>query len=152
MADKKVTALTDIGTAIAATDVWMVIDSVATTPVNKKMTVSNFTGYLPSYLGFSQTPDPVTSASTIVDVTSAITTIASGAAALPLSLAVGTSAGQLKFITMITDGGGTATITPTTLLGYSTIAFNTVGQSVLLLYLDATSGWVVISNQGATLA
>ena len=53
---------------------------------------------------------------------------------------------------MITDGGGTATITPTTLLGYSTIAFNTIGQSVLLLYLDATSGWVVISNQGATLA
>ena len=29
MADKKVTALTDIGTAIAATDVWMVNDSVA---------------------------------------------------------------------------------------------------------------------------
>ena len=152
MADKKVTALTDIGTAIAATDVWMVIDSVATTPVNKKMTVSNFTGYFPSYLGFSQAPDAVTSASTIVDVTSAITTIASGAAALPLTLAVGTSAGQLKFLTMITDGGGTATITPTTLLGYSTIAFNKVCQSVLLLYLDATSGWVVISNQGATLA
>jgi len=152
MADKKVTALTDIGTAIAATDVWMVIDSVATTPVNKKMTVSNFTGYFPSYLGFSQAPDTVTSASTIVDVTSAITTIASGASALPLTLAVGTSAGQLKFITMITDGGGTATITPTTLLGNSTIAFDAVGQSVLLLYLDATSGWVVISNQGATLA
>ena len=152
MADKKVTALTDIGTAIAATDVWMVIDSVATTPVNKKMTVSNFTGYLPSYLGFSQAPDAVTSASTIVDVTSAITSIATGAGALSLTLANGTSAGQLKFITMITDGGGTATITPATLLGYSTIAFNTIGQSVLLLYLDATSGWVVISNQGATLA
>ena len=69
MADKKVTALTDIGTTIAATDVWMVIDSVATTPVNKKMQVSNFTGYLPSYLGFSQAPNAVTSASTIVDVT-----------------------------------------------------------------------------------
>ena len=152
MADKKITALTDIGTGIGSTDIWMVVDGIATTPTNKKMTVSKFTGYFPSYLGFSQAPDAVTSASTVVDVTSAITTIASGAGALALSLAVGTSAGQLKFITMITDGGGTATITPTTLLGNSTIAFNTVGQSVLLLYLDATSGWVVISNQGATLA
>ena len=152
MADKKVTALTDIGTAIAATDVWMVIDSVATTPVNKKMTVSNFTGYFPSYLGFSQAPDTVTSASTIVDVTSAITTIASGASALPLTLAVGTSAGQLKFLTMITDGGGTATITPTNLLGYSTIALQDVGDSCTLLYLNSTSGWAVISNVGCTLA
>ena len=152
MADKKVTALTDIGTAIAATDVCMVIDSVATTPVNKKMTVSNFTGYLPSYLGFSQAPDAVTSASTIVDVTSAITSIATGAGALSLTLANGTSAGQLKFITMITDGGGTATITPATLLGYSTIALDAVGDSCTLLYLDATSGWAVISNQGCVLA
>ena len=152
MADKKVTALTDIGTAIAATDVWMVIDSVATTPVNKKMTVSNFTGYLPSYLGFSQAPNAVTSASTIVDVTSAITSIATGAGALALTLANGTSAGQLKFITMITDGGGTATITPTTLLGYSTIALADVGDSCTLLYLNSTSGWAVISNQGCALA
>ena len=152
MADKKVTALTDIGTAIAATDVWMVIDSVATTPVNKKMTVSNFTGYFPSYLGFSQAPDTVTSASTIVDVTSAITTIATGAGALALSLAVGTSDGQLKFITMITDGGGTATITPTNLLGFSTIALDAVGDSCTLLYLNSTSGWAVISNNNCTLA
>ena len=152
MADKKVTALTDIGTTIAATDVWMVIDSVATTPVNKKMQVSNFTGYLPSYLGFSQAPNTVTSASTIVDVTSAITTIATGAGALALSLAVGTSDGQLKFITMITDGGGTATITPTNLLGFSTIALDAVGDSCTLLYLNSTSGWAVISNNNCTLA
>ena len=152
MADKKVTALTDIGTAIAATDVWMVIDSVATTPVNKKMSVSNFTGYLPSYLGFSQAPDPVTSASTVVDVTSAVSTIATAAGALSLSLANGTSDGQIKFISMITDGGGTATITPTNLLGYSTIALADAGDACTLLYLNSTSGWTVISNQGCALA
>ena len=152
MADKKVTALTDIGTAIAATDVWMVIDSVATTPVNKKMTVSNFTGYLPSYLGFSQAPDAITSASTVVDVTSAVSTIATAAGALSLSLANGTSDGQIKFISMITDGGGTATITPTNLLGYSTIALADAGDACTLLYLNSTSGWTVISNQGCALA
>ena len=152
MADKKITALADIGTGIGATDIWMVVDGIGATPTNKRMTVSKFTGYLPSYLGFSQAPDAVTSASTVVDVTSAISTIATGASALGLSLANGTSDGQIKFISMITDGGGTATITPATLLGYSTIALDAVGDSCTLLYLDATSGWAVISNQGCALA
>jgi len=57
----------------------------------------------------------------------------------------------LKFITMVTQSG-TATLTPTTLNGYSTIAFNTDGDSVLLLFVDATHGWSIISNQGCTLA
>ena len=65
MADKKVTALTDIGTGIAASDVWMVIDDPAGTPTNKKMTVSNFTGYLPSYLGFSQAAQAMTAAGAV---------------------------------------------------------------------------------------
>ena len=152
MADKKITALTDIGTGIGATDIWMVVDGIGGTPTNKKMTVSKFTGYLPSYLGFSQAPDVITSASTVVDITSAISTVASGASALALSLANGTSDGQVKFISMITDGGGAATITPVTLLGYSTIALQDVGDSCTLLYLNSTSGWAVISNQGCTLA
>ena len=94
MADKKITALTDIGTGIGSTDIWMVVDGIATTPTNKKMTVSKFTGYLPSYLGFSQAPDAVTSASTVVDVTSSITTIATAAGALALSLANGAAPGE----------------------------------------------------------
>ena len=152
MADKKITALTDIGTGIESTDIWMVVDGIATTPTNKKMTVSKFTGYLPSYLGFSQAPDAITSASTVVDVTSSISTIATAAGALPLGLANGTSDGQIKFISMITDGGGTATITPTNLLGFSTIALDAVGDSCTLLYLNSTSGWAVISNNNCTLA
>ena len=150
MADKKVTALTDIGTGIAADDVWMVIDDVAGTPVNKKMTVSNFTGYLPSYLGFSQAPQAITAAGA-VSVTHAISTIATGAGAMALTLANGTSVGQVKIITMVTDGGGTATLTPATRNGYNTIAFGDDGDSCVLLYVDATHGWSVISNNGGTL-
>ena len=150
MADKKITALTDIGTGIGATDVWMVVDGIATTPTNKKMTVSKFTGYFPSYLGFSQAPDAVTSASTVIDVTSSITTIATGAVALALSLANGTSAGQLKFISIITPGGGTATITPAKLNGWSTLASATDGHSLVLMYIDSTVGWCVLSNNGFT--
>ena len=32
------------------------------------------------------------------------------------------------------------------------IAFGDDGDSVMLLYLDATAGWTIISNQGCTLA
>ena len=35
---------------------------------------------------------------------------------------------------------------------YATIAFADDGDSCLLLYLDSTSGWTIISNQGCTLA
>ena len=148
MADKKITALTDIGTGIAAADLFHVIDSPAGTPTNKKMEVQNFTRYLPSPLGFAQAPQALTTAGA-VDITSAITTIASsGTDALTLIDGI---AGQLKFITMISYGG-VATLTPSTLNGYSTIAFNTDGDAVTLLFTDATNGWSIISNQGCTLA
>ena len=148
MADKKVTALTSIGTGIAAADVWMVIDDVSGTPTNKKVAVQDFTRYLPSPLGFSQAPQALTAAGA-VNITAAITTIAtSGAIALTLIDGI---AGQLKFITMVTQSG-TATLTPSTLNGKSTIAFDTDGDSVLLLFIDATHGWSIISNQGCTLA
>ena len=147
MADKKVTALTSIGTGIAAADVWMVIDDVSGTPTNKKVAVQDFTRYLPSPLGFAQSPQALTAAGA-VNVTAAITTIAtSGAIALTLIDGI---AGQLKFITMVTQSG-TATLTPTTLNGKSTIAFDTDGDSVLLLFVDS-HGWSIISNQGCTLA
>ena len=149
MADKKVTALTDIGTGIAAADVWMVIDNPSGTPTNKKMEVQNFTRYLPSPIGWSQAPQALTTAGA-VDVTSAITTIASSGADA-LTLINGAHAGQLKFITMISYGG-VATLTPSTLNGYTTIAFGTDGDCVMLLYTDATNGWSIISNQGCTLA
>ena len=101
MADKKVTALTDIGTGIVASDVWMVIQDPGGTPVNKKMTVSNFTGYFPSFLGFSQAPDALTAATGVVSTATAITTMAT-AGASAYTLANGT-VGQIKYISLIID-------------------------------------------------
>ena len=60
------------------------------------------------------------------------------------------SVGQVKIICMTTDGG-TATLTPTTLNGYTTVAFDTVGDSCVLIY-NTTGGWSVIANQGCVLA
>lgn len=58
--------------------------------------------------------------------------------------------GQLKTLTMVVHGG-TATLTPTTPFGYSTIAFTAVGQSVTLKY-NTTYGWIVKANFGATIS
>ena len=59
--------------------------------------------------------------------------------------------GQIKIITMVVDGGGTATLTPTTFANGSTIAFDAVNETVMLVYAN-TIGWVVVSNSGATVS
>lgn len=57
--------------------------------------------------------------------------------------------GQLKFITMVADGGD-GTLTPSNFGGGSTITFNDVGDSVLLMFTG--SNWYIIANNGCTVA
>ena len=82
-----------------------------------------------------------------VDTTNLVTELTTtGADALTLANG---SVGQIKIITMIVDGGD-GTLTPTTLAGGTTITFNDVGDGVVLVY--GTAGWVVVGNNGATIA
>ena len=85
------------------------------------------------------------------DTTNLITELTTGAGAAAVTLADGTTSGQIKIITMIVDGGGTATVTPTTFANGSTIAFDAVAESVTLVW-NSTIGWVVTSVNGATIA
>ncbi len=66
-----------------------------------------------------------------------------------LTLANGTD-GQVKIITMVSDGGD-GTLTPTTKTGYSTITFNDAGDGCILVY-TTTTGWMIVSNNGCTVA
>lgn len=81
----------------------------------------------------------------VTTLTTALTTTGANA----LTLANGT-AGQLKIITHVSDGGD-GTLTPTTATGYTTIVFSAVGQSVTLQY-HTTLGWMVVSNYGTAIA
>ena len=58
--------------------------------------------------------------------------------------------GQIKTITMVADGGD-GPLTPATFANGSTITFNDVGDSVMLIY-NTTGGWALISNTGCTIA
>ena len=150
MADKKVTALTAVGDGITAADLLMVITDVATTPVNKKITVANFLKYLPSFVGFGGTPQAITT-SAAVNVTDYCTTLTCGAGNLTGGLPAGI-VGQTKYVTMIATSGGTFVCTPTTLNGGTTLTFAQDGDACTLVYTDATNGWSVVGNNGVAVA
>ena len=83
-----------------------------------------------------------------VDVTNAFTALTTTGAAQALTLANGT-AGEVKIITHVVDGGS-AVLTPTTALGFTTITFTNVGESAVLVYTAA--GWAIVALNGAVAA
>lgn len=72
-----------------------------------------------------------------------------GADAEALTLANGVP-GQGLIINLAVDGGGTGTLTPATADGFSTIAFADAGDQAVLMYVDDTLGWKIISVFGLT--
>ena len=85
------------------------------------------------------------------DTTNLITELTTAAGAAAVTLADGTTAGQIKIITMVVDGGGTATVTPATFANGTSMAFADVNDTVMLAWAN-TIGWVIVSNSGATVA
>ena len=124
---------------LAADDEFVFKDHTQTL-TNKTLTSATLTGLFGSVQSLSGA-----GAVNLTDTVTEITSTGTDA----LTLANGT-VGQVKVITMIVDGGD-ATLTPTTFAGGSTITFNDVGDSVILVY-NTTVGWVAVANQGATIA
>jgi hypothetical protein len=83
-----------------------------------------------------------------VNITDMLTSLTTTGASQALTLANGTL-GQIKIISHVVDGGS-AVLTPTTKIGFSTITFTAVGDSAMLIYTAA--GWDIIALNGAVAA
>ncbi len=72
-----------------------------------------------------------------------------GADAEALTLADG-EPGQVLCISLVTDGGGDGTLTPTTATDWATIVFADAGDRAVLYYVDDTMGWIILGLSGVS--
>ena len=153
MADKKITALTDLGDSLAAADLFHVVDDPSVTPINKKIAAEDVFNNIPSWLGLKQTSQSITadgSTNTAVNVTTAITEINATSATHAGALADGAD-GQIKIILNVsTSGTNNVVITPTNLRGGTNITLNAEGETVTCLFKNAK--WNVIAGNGYAVA
>jgi hypothetical protein len=150
MADKKITALSDLGDNLAALDLLHVVDDPAGTPVNKKVTAEDVFNNIPSFLGLKQTSQTITadgSTATAVDVSSAVTEINATSATHSCAMADG-SDGQIKIIINTSSSGTNAiTITPANFSNTNFI-LNAKGETAVCIF--KSSKWYVIGGNGVT--
>ena len=153
MADKKITQLTNLGTALAGVDLFHVVDDPSGTPINKSVSAENIFNYIPTWLGLAQTSQAITadgSSATAINVTTAVTEINATSATHSGALADGI-AGQIKMIlNTSTSGTNAITITPANLAGGTTITLNAPGESVVCIFKN--SNWYVIGGNGYVVA
>ena len=148
MADKKITALTDLSTGVAGADLLHVVDDPTGTPINKKVSVTNFINNLPSFIGFSNSIEDISDGTqTAISVSTAVTLLQT-AGSNATTLANGTVQGQIKIIVNDQDGGSTV-CTPQSRLGYADINFVDDGDSAICMW-TGTAWAVLATNKVAT--
>ena len=155
MADKKITALTDLGDALASVDLFHIIDNPSGTPINKKVTAEDVFNNIPSWIGLKDTVQTITGdGSSIIAVTVTESTSMCNATAghLPVTLADGAD-GQIKIlINNSASADYDVTITPANFnVGTATkVNIDAPGTSVTLMFKD--SKWNVIGGNGQVIS
>jgi hypothetical protein len=155
MADKKITALTNLGDALASVDLFHIIDNPSGTPINKKVTAEDVFNNIPSWIGLKDTPQSLTgdgSTTHAIAVTESTTLINATAETAPCTLEDGAD-GQVKIIINNSTGGTNAvTITPANFnVGTATkVNIDAPGTSVTLMFKD--SKWNVIGGNGQVIS
>jgi len=141
MADKKITALTDLSTGIASVDLLHVIDDPTGTPINKKISVANFMNNNPVPLATKTVETIVESGA--ATLTKGIHLLGGADEACVVTLADGTVTGQLHTfiateavtnppVVTLTSGGGAGDVA----------TFNTIGDSATALWTGAKWYWI----------
>ena len=124
MADKKISALTSLGSAVAGVDLLHIIDN-SSTPINKNISITDLFQNIPIPVALGGTEQNI-AASIDVNITTSITTLdgaAFNASHTGALTATGVKDGQIKIITMNTAPSNTSSSDDNILaLKYSRVA------------------------------
>ena len=147
MADKKISALSSLGSAVAGVDLLHIIDNSAT-PINKNISITDLFQNIPIPVALASAQD--ITGDVDVDITSSITRIDGAALGNSFSkaMAASTKDGQIKIITMNTapSSNRTFTVTPAAVNGYTNLVFSKQGDTAILVYSDNV--WNLVGSQG----
>ena len=140
MADKKITAL-NAATSLSTDDLFHVVDDPSGSPTNKKITAANVFEKIPTFIGLAGT-ETKTDSDTALSLLTAVSLLSGS----QTTLANATISGQIKII--IATGVGSATdVDLTATLGAGvTYTFQTVGETLVLMWTGAA--WAVLSICG----
>jgi|TARA_A100001391_G_scaffold136267_1_gene94885 hypothetical protein len=147
MADKKITALTDLSTGVAGADLLHVVDDPTGTPINKKLSIDNLFNYIPSAVAFNATE--TVSADGALSLTKTVHLLSGATATAQTTLADGTLTGQIKLI-IATDVTNAVDVDIAESLGQAaTVTFQAVGESITCIWTG--SAWAITAfGTGAT--
>ena len=159
MADKKITALEDLGTSLTGVDLFHVID-FSGAPVNKKISTTDIFNNIPAVIGIDTSQHEsllANSSANTVSSTQMVTLIEGRTGAANIIMPTGIS-GHMKIIVVSANASSQQinikpNATTSNIAGLTTsqmYRMTDVGDGLTLIFLG--SHWYVIGNNGAAIA